>query len=58
MTQVEKLIKIIMPDLLRYLRMKESGELAQKRLDNLSNPSMYCVDNEERLNNDGDQECK
>ena len=55
MTQVEKLIKIIMPDLLKYLRMKESGELAQKRLDNLSNPSMYCVDSEERLNNDGDQ---
>ena len=58
MTQVEKLIKIIMPDLLRYLKMKESGELAQKRLDNLSNPSMYCVDNEERLNNDGGIECK
>ncbi len=58
MTQVEKLIKIIMPDLLKYLRMKESGELAQKRLDNLSNPSMYCVDNEERLNNVGDQECR
>lgn len=34
MTQVEKLIKIIMPDLLKYLKMKESGELAQKRLDN------------------------
>lgn len=33
MTQVEKLIKIIMPDLLKYLKMKESGELAQKRLD-------------------------
>ena len=58
MTQVEKLIKIIMPDLLRYLRMKESGELAQKRLDNLSNSSMYCVDNEEQLNDDGGQECK
>ena len=36
MTQVEKLITIIMPDLLKYLKMKESGELAQKRLDNLS----------------------
>lgn len=58
MTQVEKLIQIIMPDLLKYLRMKESGELAQKRLDNLSNPSMYCVDNEEQLNNDEDQACK
>lgn len=46
MTQVEKLIKIIMPDLLKYLKMKESGELAQKRLDNLSFPSMYRVDNE------------
>lgn len=33
MTQVEKLIKIIMPDLLKYLKIKESGELAQKRLD-------------------------
>lgn len=36
MTQVEKLIKIIMPDLLKYLKMKESGELAQKRLDSHS----------------------
>lgn len=53
MTQIEKLIKIIMPDLLKYLKMKESGELAQKRLDNLSNPSMYCVNSEERLDNDG-----
>lgn len=57
MTQVEKLIKIIMPDLLKYLKIKESGELSQKRLDNLSFPSMYRVDNEERLNNGG-QECK
>lgn len=46
-----------MPDLLKYLKIKESGELAQKRLDNLSFPSMYRVDNEERLNNGG-QECK
>lgn len=37
--------------------MKESGELAQKRLDNLSFPSMYRVDHEECLNNGG-QECK
>ena len=57
MTQVEKLIKIIMPDLLKYLKMKESGELAQKRLDNLSFPSMYRVDHVECLNNGG-QECK
>ena len=53
MSQIEKLIKIIMPDLLKYLKMKESGELAQKRLDNLSNPSMYCVNSEEQLDNDG-----
>lgn len=38
MTQAEKLVKIIMPDLLRYLKMKESGEIAQKRLDKLKNP--------------------
>ena len=57
MTQVEKLIKIIMPDLLKYLKMKESGELPQKRLDKLSIPSMYRLDHEECLNNGG-QECK
>ena len=57
MTQAEKIIKIIMPDLLRYLKMKKSGIIAQKRLDNLSFPSMYRVDHEECLNNGG-QECK
>jgi hypothetical protein len=58
MTEAEKLIKIIMPDLLRYLKMKESGELAQKRLDKITNPSMYCVEDDERLDIDGGQECK
>ncbi len=33
MTQVEKLIKIIMPDILKYLEMKESGEIIEKRLE-------------------------
>lgn len=47
-----------MPDLLRYLKMKESGELAQKRLDKITNPSMYCVEDDERLDIDGGQECK
>ena len=42
MTQAEKIIKIIMPDLLRYLNMKKSGIIAQKRLDNILFPSMYC----------------
>lgn len=41
MTQVEKLIKIIMPDLLKYLKMKESGELAQKRLDSQAVPTIF-----------------
>lgn len=45
MTQVEKLIKIIMPDILRYLEMQESGEIIQKRLDKIKNPSIHC-DNE------------
>lgn len=43
MTQVEKLIKIIMPDLLKYLKMKESGELAQKRLDTRSSSVGSCT---------------
>ena len=43
MTQAEKIVKIIMPDLLRYLKMKKSGIIAQKRLDNILFPSMYCV---------------
>ena len=33
MTQVEKLVKIIMPDLLRYLEMVESGEIIEKRIE-------------------------
>ena len=32
MTQAEKLIKIIMPDLLTYLRLKKQGLVAQNRL--------------------------
>ena len=31
MTQAEKLIKIIMPDLLRYLRLKKQGLVCQNR---------------------------
>ena len=57
MTQGEKLVNIIMPDLLRYLKMKESGEIAQKRLDKLKNPSIHCDDNE-YLERDGGLECK
>lgn len=47
MTQVEKLIKIIMPDILRYLEMQESGEIIQKRLDKIKNPSIHRVDKTE-----------
>ena len=32
MTQAEKLIKIIMPDLLTYLRLKKQGLVAKNRL--------------------------
>ena len=45
-----------MPDLLKYLKMKKSGELAQKRLDNKLNPSMYCV--KEEVEPKGDTQCK
>ena len=31
--QTEKLVKIIMPDLLNYLEMVESGEIIEKRLE-------------------------
>lgn len=31
--EAEKLIKIIMPDLLNYLEMVESGEIIEKRLE-------------------------
>ena len=37
MTQTEKLVKIILPDLLHYLEMVESGEIIQKRLDKRKN---------------------
>lgn len=33
MTQVEKLIKIIRPDLLNYLEMVKSGEIIEKRIE-------------------------
>lgn len=32
MTQAEKLVKIIMPDLLRYLKLKECGLVCQNRV--------------------------
>lgn len=32
MTQAEKIIKIIMPDLLTYLKLKERGLVCQNRL--------------------------
>ena len=32
MTQAEKLVKIIMPDLLRYLKLKEHGLVCQNRV--------------------------
>ncbi len=54
MTRVEKLIKIIMPDLLRYLEMVESGEIIQKRLDKQKNPSIYGDDEQEYK---GGQKC-
>lgn len=47
-----------MPDLLRYLKLKKSGELAQKRLDKTLYPSMYCDDYEEEFEQDGGSECK
>ena len=55
MTQVEKLVKIIMPDLLRYLEMVESGEIIQKRLDKRKNPSIHCDDEQELEVNGGSQ---
>ena len=53
MTQVEKLIKIIMPEILRYLETQESGEIIQKRLDKIKNPSIHC--DHENENNGGTQ---
>ena len=32
MTQAEKIVKIIMPDLLRYLKLKERGLVCQNRI--------------------------
>ena len=58
MTQAEKIVKIIMPDLIRYLKLKKSGELAQKRLDKTLYPSMYCDDYDEEFEQDGGSECK
>ena len=46
MTQKEKLVKIILPDLLIYLRKKKSGEILQKRLDNREIPSIHCNEQE------------
>lgn len=51
MTQAEKIVKIIMPDLLNYLEMVESGEIIEKRLEkNL--PSKEEEDKEEDRKNE------
>lgn len=45
MPQVEELVKIMLPNFLAYLDMLESGEIAEKELDIKENPSIHCVAN-------------
>lgn len=43
MTDLQKLIALIMPEFLMYLDNKKSSEDLKKRLDIPSNPSIACV---------------
>ena len=45
--ETEKLIKIILPDLLNYLEMVESGEIIERRMEKNKVP----VQNKEKENN-------
>ncbi len=45
--ETEKLIKIILPDLLNYLEMVESGEIIERRIEKNKVP----VQNKEKENN-------
>lgn len=53
MTEAERIIKIILPDLLRYIKKQESGEIFQKRLDKKLFPSIHCEDQQELDDNGG-----
>lgn len=44
--QSEKLVKIILPDLLNYLEMVESGEIIEKRIEK----NLLCKQKEENEN--------
>ena len=45
MTQAEKIVKIIMPDLLKYLKLKERGLVCQNRV--LQRIPLYQRENKE-----------
>ena len=42
MTDLQRLILLILPEFLDFLDSKESSEKPQKRLDKLRNPSIAC----------------
>ena len=48
--QSEKLVKIVMPDLLNYLEMLESGEIIEKRLEKIQ-PRKQKEEDEEKMEN-------
>ena len=43
MTEIEELVKLMLPELLKYLKLGESSHFLQKELDNKENPSIAIV---------------
>lgn len=56
MTKKEELIKIILPEFLKYLKAQEILENSQKELDKQTNSSIHCVDDED-IAQKGDTSC-
>lgn len=48
MTDIEELVKLILPELKSFIKLKSIGENLQKELDNPENPSIHCVTEEIR----------
>lgn len=48
MTDIEELVKLILPELKSFIKLESIGENLQKELDNKENPSIHCVMEETR----------
>ena len=48
MTQIEELVKLILPEFKSFIILRSIGKNLQKELDNKENPSIHCVREETR----------